>query len=198
MYGEEQFKHDINNYLLRINDEVLTITSNLVDSDCCILTEFEHLYQLTSSVQKIAASYYLKKFLSPYTNEYITISLAAQALSEKRHGALIIVQRENPLDDIIHNGVQINGKVSHTLIETIFYPGNPLHDGGALINKDTVVSAGNVLPLSSKYNLNRKIGTRHRAAIGLTERTDALVVVVSEETGRISFAINGELYIVQA
>jgi DNA integrity scanning protein DisA with diadenylate cyclase activity len=82
----------------------------------------------------------------------------------------------------------------HALIESIFYPRNPLHDGAILIRSDHIVSATNVLPLSDKKINGRKLGTRHRAALGLTEKCDALVLIVSEETGKITFSINGNLY----
>ena len=80
------------------------------------------------------------------------------------------------------------------MLKTIFFPGNPLHDGAVLIRGNQIVSAANVLPLTTKVISERKLGTRHRAALGLTELSDALVLVVSEETGKVSFAINGNLY----
>ena len=124
--------------------------------------------------------------------------MAAQHLSEKKHGALIAVERKDNLDHYIHNGTIIDATISHTLLETVFYPGNPLHDGGVVVKKENIHSAGNIFPLTDITIQNKNHGTRHRAAIGLSERTDAVVIVISEETGRISFAINGNLYVVRA
>ncbi|UII54370.1 sporulation-specific diadenylate cyclase CdaS [Cytobacillus spongiae] len=196
-YEDSQYRNDIQMYLEKIQDRTDLICSTLAESSCCILTDFEQLHSLVSEAQGLASSYYLQSFLSPYTKEFSNISLAAHRLSESRHGALMVVERKQPLDDWIHNGFSINAKISHTLLETIFYPGNPMHDGGTLIRKDTIVSAGNILPLTEKKVEGIKLGTRHRAAIGLTEQTDAIVIVVSEETGRITFAVDGKLYVVK-
>lgn len=97
----------------------------------------------------------------------------------------------------IHNGIQIDARVSQALIETIFYPGGPVHDGGTLIRGDIIISAGNILPLTNREVNGRVLGTRHRAALGLSELTDAVILVVSEESGRISFAYKGELFVVR-
>jgi len=88
----------------------------------------------------------------------------------------------------------IQAPVSATLVETLFYPGTPLHDGAVLIRNNQLISAANVLPLSSIISTTKKMGTRHRAAIGMSEKSDALILVVSEETGKISFALDGSLY----
>ena len=104
------------------------------------------------------------------------------------------MERSEPLDLIIQKGTYIGATLSPALLESIFYPGNPLHDGAVLIRENQVVSAANVLPLTKTVISGKKLGTRHRAAIGLSEQSDALVLVVSEETGKISFAFNGKLY----
>jgi uncharacterized protein (TIGR00159 family) len=122
------------------------------------------------------------------------LTIAIRHLSERRHGALIVVQRNDPLDRLIQAGVPIGASLSHSLLESLFYPGSPLHDGAVLVRANRIVSAGNVLPLSGVDAGGRKLGTRHRAAIGLTEQSDALVLVVSEETGKTSFAFKGKLY----
>ncbi|MCG6199310.1 DNA integrity scanning protein DisA nucleotide-binding domain protein, partial [Anoxybacillus sp. LAT_38] len=102
--------------------------------------------------------------------------------------------RNDPLDRLIQAGVPIGASLSYSLLESLFYPGSPLHDGAVLVRANRIVSAGNVLPLSRVDAGGRKLGTRHRAAIGLTEQSDALVLVVSEETGKTSFAFKGKLY----
>lgn len=122
------------------------------------------------------------------------LSLAIHNLSEKRHGALIVIEREQNVDPLIQKGMPIQAPVSATLVETLFYPGTPLHDGAVLIRNNQLISAANVLPLSSIISTNKKLGTRHRAAIGMSEKSDALILVVSEETGKISFALDGSLY----
>ena len=108
-------------------------------------------------------------------------------------GALIAVERATGLEDIAATGTPLNAKVSAELLGAIFYPGNPLHDGGAVIKGDTVEAAACILPLSSDDGLPRTVGTRHRAALGLSETTDALIIVVSEETGNISLAREGTM-----
>lgn len=114
-------------------------------------------------------------------------------MSSKRIGALIVIEREEGLDDLIATGVPLDAEVSEELLSTLFHPGTPLHDGAVMIRGDRVIAAGCVLPLSDRPNIGSEIHTRHRAAIGVTERSDALVVVVSEETGSISLGAGGHL-----
>jgi diadenylate cyclase len=118
---------------------------------------------------------------------------AARRLSEKKIGALIAIEREVGLNDIISTGRRVNGKVSGELLQTIFYPGTPMHDGGVVIQGDQVAAGMCLFPLTSRDDSPRPYGTRHRAAIGLSELTDAVVVIVSEETGGISLALEGRL-----
>jgi diadenylate cyclase len=145
------------------------------------------------AVETTASAYYLKSYLSGFTTSFSELSVSIQHLSERRHGALIVIQRTDPLDAFIKEGVSMGASVSSSLLESIFYPGNPLHDGAALIQNNTIHSAANILPLSY-HPMKNKIGTRHRAALGLSEKTDALNIVVSEETGKASFALDGTLY----
>ncbi len=120
---------------------------------------------------------------------------AAERLSERRHGALIVLQRGSSLEEYIHTGIALNSDVSAQLLLTIFWPKTELHDGATIIDTDgRIAAAACVLPLSASRNLPaRKLGTRHRAALGISEVSDALCVVVSEETGRISIADQGRL-----
>ncbi len=119
---------------------------------------------------------------------------AAQEMSERHIGALIVIRRNQDIRMTIETGVPIQGKVTKELLLTIFHPRSPLHDGAVVIYNDVIEAAGCILPLSSvaKYR-GKTLGTRHRAALGLSEQTDALVIVVSEETGRISLAEAGNL-----
>lgn len=114
-------------------------------------------------------------------------------LAKNRTGALIILERETRLNDYIETGIKIDGVVSAEFLVNIFMPRTPLHDGAAIIRGDRVVAAGCFLPLTDSPYLSRQLGTRHRAALGITEIADAVAVVVSEETGTISVAEGGKL-----
>ena len=191
---DDTIKNNVRTYLQQISTEASNLIKHLDTSDHCILCDFEEMRRLFQDVQATAASYYLRHYLSPYTFEYAALSLAIHNLSEKRHGALIVIEREQNVDSLIQKGIPIQAPVSATLVETLFYPGTPLHDGAVLIRNNQLISAANVLPLSSIISTTKKLGTRHRAAIGMSEKSDALILVVSEETGKISFALDGSLY----
>ncbi len=118
---------------------------------------------------------------------------AAGVLSKNKTGALIVLERESGLKEISETGTAIDGRVSAELLINIFMPHTPLEDGAVLLRGERIVAAGCFLPLSENPDLDRDLGTRHRAAVGLTEDSDALVVVVSEETGSISLANAGKL-----
>ncbi|MBV8300696.1 MAG: TIGR00159 family protein [Candidatus Dormibacteraeota bacterium] len=119
---------------------------------------------------------------------------AAQSLSERRSGALIVFERETGLENLAATGVKIGGEVTAEVLATIFYPGSPLHDGAVIIRDTLLVAAGCVLPLAETLPGVGRMGTRHRAALGLTLQSDALVLIVSEETGLISIALDGRLH----
>jgi diadenylate cyclase len=121
------------------------------------------------------------------------VSQAAAALGEQKIGALIVIERETGLTDSAETGVTLDARLSLELLETIFTPRSPLHDGAVIIRHDRVVSAGVVLPLSESGTYRERFGTRHRAALGISEQTDAVVVVVSEETGQISLVERGRI-----
>lgn len=121
------------------------------------------------------------------------IMQCVKLLSKRKIGALIAIEREIGTRAIQDTGTKMNSVVSAELLSTIFFPHTPLHDGGVIISGDRICAAGCLFPLSQKEELSKTLGTRHRAAIGITEETDAIVVVVSEETGAISFAYNGRL-----
>lgn len=116
-----------------------------------------------------------------------------QVLSKNRIGALIVIERETGVQNYVETGIKIDGVVSSEFLVNIFIPNTPLHDGAVIIRGDRVAAAGCFLPLSENMNIQKELGTRHRAAIGLTEVSDALVLTVSEETGAISVAIDGVL-----
>jgi diadenylate cyclase len=121
-----------------------------------------------------------------------TIADASLQLAEKRHGAIMVVERETGLEDYIDTGIKLNAECSVPLLMSIFYPNSALHDGAVIVREDRVVAASSTLPLSDRIDQNFH-GTRHRAALGVTERTDGVAVIVSEETGQISIAANGRM-----
>ena len=122
-----------------------------------------------------------------------SIAQAAANMSVTKTGALIVMERATRLGEYISTGTMLDANVSSGLLENIFVPNTPLHDGAVIIRNNKIVTAGCLLPLTANYNLSRDLGTRHRAAIGLSEVTDAVIIVVSEETGKISIALNGSL-----
>ena len=119
--------------------------------------------------------------------------LACTEMSASRTGALIVFERENLLDDMVRSGTVLDAAVSSELLKNIFFVKAPLHDGAVIVRDGRIVGAGCMLPLSSNVNLSRDLGMRHRAGIGMSENADAVVVIVSEETGSISVAIGGML-----
>ena len=127
--------------------------------------------------------------------EYIASEIAAAAvtMSSQRIGALIVLERDIKIGDIIRTGCEINSNVSGELIINIFTPNTPLHDGAVIIRGNRILAARCILPLTPNETLSREFGTRHRAALGISESSDAAVVVVSEETGKISFTLNGNM-----
>ncbi len=121
------------------------------------------------------------------------VARACRMLAEARHGAIIVLERNTGLQDYIDTGIEINAQVSSELLLTIFYPNTTLHDGAVIIREDRILAAAAVLPLCNSQLADRHLGTRHRAALGITEQTDAIAVVVSEETGTISATHNGRM-----
>jgi diadenylate cyclase len=121
------------------------------------------------------------------------VVLAATTLSSRRIGALVVIERLQGLRNFIENGVRLDAALSYGLLINIFTPDTPLHDGAVIVQDDRIAAAACFLPLSANPELSQEFGSRHRAALGLTEETDALAVVVSEETGAISVVIDGEI-----
>ncbi|HUP20289.1 MAG TPA: diadenylate cyclase CdaA [Gemmatimonadota bacterium] len=150
--------------------------------------------ELRSALARIGRTPVLKFFVrmeeSPVVGEVVK---AAAQLSEEKRGAIIAIQREVGLMEYVESGVRLQAQVSAELLTTIFAPYTPLHDGAVIIEGSNIVAAACILPLTQFPVYDAQIGTRHRAAIGLSEETDAVVVVVSEETGWISLAVGGRL-----
>ncbi len=123
------------------------------------------------------------------------ICRAVDDMSDKKIGALMVFEKGTPLGEIAETGTTIDATISTELIGNVFYPKSPLHDGAAIIRNCKLYAAGCILPLTSQHDIASKFGTRHRAAIGMSEQSDAMVLVVSEETGEISMAQNGQFHI---
>jgi diadenylate cyclase len=130
----------------------------------------------------------------PRTGQLDSVITAAEILSEQRRGMLIVFPRRSNLSQIIGTGTKINGEISSTLIVTVFQFDGPLHDGAMIIQNGKIAAAGCFLPLSEEQNIRKSFGTRHRAALGMTEVSDAVVLVVSEETGAMSLAFESQIY----
>ncbi|MBQ4625963.1 MAG: diadenylate cyclase CdaA [Clostridia bacterium] len=123
----------------------------------------------------------------------IEIAKAVQRMGESKTGSLIVMEKETLLGDVIKTGTAVDAQITHELIGNIFFPKSPLHDGAAIVRDGRLLCAGCVLPLTKNEELSSELGTRHRAALGMSEQSDAMVVVTSEETGIISVAFKGEL-----
>lgn len=121
------------------------------------------------------------------------ITKAGQILSKNKIGALLVIERETGLSEYIETGILVDARVSSELLINTFIPNTPLHDGAVMVRRNRIIAASCYLPLSDNRNISKELGTRHRAAIGLSEHSDAVVVIVSEETGQISLATNGEI-----
>src|SRR5438477_6891492 len=128
------------------------------------------------------------------TRENIEVVIqTAERLSEVKIGALIALEQTIQLDDVVESGVVVDCEATPEMLETIFFPNNAIHDGGVIIRGDRIAKAACIFPLTRRQGLNPSLGTRHRAAIGLAEETDAVIIIVSEETGAISYAYKGLL-----
>ena len=127
----------------------------------------------------------------PISNCIDKVSRAASSMQENKIGALIVFERSTQLGEIVDTGTVIDAKPSMQMIQNIFFPKSPLHDGALIIRDGRLYAGGCILPLTQREDISSQLGTRHRAAIGMTENSDAVVLVVSEETGTISIVVNG-------
>ncbi len=151
--------------------------------------------EVRSALARLGQSRVLGIFAGgPASNIATQVAEAVERLSRNATGAIIAIEREIALDEYVASGTAIHATVSADLLATIFTPYSPLHDGAVIIRSDQIVGAACILPLTQYPVADRSLGTRHRAALGLSEETDALVIVVSEESSTISLAIHGKLY----
>lgn len=157
------------------------------------------LRTLLEKMGRLKVGHFLGIAADPFGEKRLTeavienVSRAAAEMSQSRTGALIVIERHTRLGEYMNSGTLMNADVSSELLGNIFVPSTPLHDGAVIIRDNKIITAGCVLPLTANTNLASELGTRHRAALGLSETSDAVIVVVSEETGKISIAINGSL-----
>ena len=149
--------------------------------------------EIRQALARLGRRMTLARSAAAEADAYDDIALAANLFSQNQTGALIVIQREIGLRTYIESGVALDAKLSYDLLATLFRPSAPLHDGAAIIQGDRVAAAACFLPLSMNPVLSTQLGTRHRAAIGITEETDAISIIVSEETGSISLAVGGSI-----
>lgn len=157
--------------------------------------------ELRSALEKVGGSSFktIKNTVAPKDAEHAkvdgiaNICQAASELSREYTGALIVIERNTPLGDIIKTGTVVNADICVSMLKNIFFNKAPLHDGAVVIRNNRVYAAGCFLPMSTNDDIIKDLGTRHRSAIGMSENSDAVIIVVSEETGTISVALNGEL-----
>ena len=149
--------------------------------------------EIRQALARLGRRLTLSRSRSSEADAYDDIVLAANLFSQNQTGALIVIEREIGLRTYIESGVPLDAHLSYDLLATIFRPSAPLHDGAVIVQKDRVAAAACFLPLSMNPVLSTQLGTRHRAGIGVTEETDAIAVIVSEETGQISLAIGGHI-----
>jgi diadenylate cyclase len=147
--------------------------------------------ELRHALANLGSRLTLSRARSSESDAYDDIVLAANLFSQNQTGALIVIEREIGLRTYIESGVPLDARLSYDLLATIFRPSAPLHDGAVIVQKDRIAAAACFLPLSMNPVLSTQMGTRHRAGIGITEETDAIAVIVSEETGAISLAVAG-------
>ena len=156
-----------------------------------IIVLFQH--DIRRALARVGRGFFPSVSAQQESQIFEEIVRAAQVLVQKRLGALIVLERESALTDQIDEGRHVDAEVSHELLISIFTPSSPLHDGAVMISEGRIVSAGCILPLAVRENMPGEVGTRHRAAVGITEETDAVVVVVSEETASISVVMAGDM-----
>lgn len=155
------------------------------------LISFQNEYK--KALIEIGRNPFFQSFFKQRTTAFEKLIAAAIRLSEKKVGALICIERRSPLKTYIETGTALDSEITSELLRTIFSPYTPLHDGAVVVRNNRIASAGSLLPLSESDMIPKELGTRHRAALGLSEETDAVTIVVSEETGIISLVYDGHI-----
>ncbi|MDR1469490.1 MAG: diadenylate cyclase CdaA [Spirochaetaceae bacterium] len=150
--------------------------------------------ELRKLITRLGFGDFFRPDKKPNLGQHESVVTACETLSEEKRGALIVFSRRNNIRDIIETGTRLNAEISSSLIRCVFEFDTTLHDGAMVIQNGRIFAAGCILPLSEQQEIKKSFGTRHRAALGMSERSDAVVLVVSEETGAISIAYEGQLY----
>lgn len=158
--------------------------------------------ELRRALEQLGSSNKLTRFLGLEKDKYVQtkediykIVIAATELAKSRTGALIVLEKDIKIKEIIDSGILVNSEISPQLLVNLFVPNTPLHDGAAIISGNKIVAAACILPLASDQDIAKELGTRHRAALGISKESDSVAIVVSEETGKISLARNGMLLV---
>ncbi len=162
--------------------------------------EIRRFFSRIGAKRKWAFGNFMKRFFGNGRTEsektdynIVQIVLACRSLAKRSMGGLIIIARKNNLDIHAQTGEIIDAAINSRLIENLFFKNSPLHDGALIISNERIIAASCILPVSKNQQIPKRLGLRHRSALGITEQTDAIAIIVSEETGKISYAINGEL-----
>jgi uncharacterized protein (TIGR00159 family) len=176
--------------------EPLVLSSHSCELSRALLSRVTQLRDALDDVERFLQEKHLTCCVFPQLQGAGEVGRAIYQLGANRVGALIAVEREMSLEDYAKSGTLLNAQLSASLLLSLFYPGNPLHDGAVIIRGDKVLAAGCILPLSADdiFFRIRGLGTRHRAAVGLSQVSDAVVFIVSEQTGKISMALGGKLF----
>jgi len=185
---------DLRSRVIRLHDDIPSLKQCVRLSD--LLQKMYEIRVGLNQLEQDLLQTHLQCCISPNIKVPGQVVLALSRLSEKRHGVIIAMENEDNLDKILQGGVIIDAAVSALILENIFYPGSPLHDGAVIIRNHSIRKAGVLLPLAPHTPELQALGfgSRHRAALGLSQASDALVIVVSEEKGWISMALRGQLY----
>ncbi len=188
-----QLKLVLSESIDRMAKSIEHIAATIGDNDISILNEVQKVSEELSELESTASTFFLHSLLSDYTNCTQEISRTIRKLSLKGQGALIVIEKNDPVSPHISGGTPLHARISTQLLESIFNPESQIHSGAVVIQSDSIVSASNVLPATEVVYWNRMFDSREVAAVGLTERCDALVLVVGDK-GSTSFSIGGKLY----
>lgn len=155
------------------------------------------LYNLgaTQRVKGLTSLFHSRHHKEADHSSLMPIVMACMSMGKVKTGALIVMQRSVPLDDIIATGERLDADINQRLIENIFFKNSPLHDGAMVISQKRITAAGCILPVSHDTDIPKSLGLRHRSALGISQESDAIAIIVSEETGRISVAVGGKLHL---
>ncbi|GIP37040.1 hypothetical protein J31TS4_03200 [Paenibacillus sp. J31TS4] len=189
----KKFGLDMTEKLSEISKTLELDISTIEQNNISILNDIDDISKELSELESTAAMYFINCLLTEYSKESAEISQAIHKLSRLRHGALIVIEKNEPVSPWITGGIPINARVTSQLLESIFNPKSQLYDGAVVVKQNLIVSAANQLPFTEQIFWDRMFDPREMSAVGLSERCNALILLVSEN-GSTSFCINGSLY----